>query len=475
LSQDTLIQPVILSGGAGTRLWPLSRALYPKQLLPLAGERTMIQETALRLAGVEGVAAPLVVCNHEHRFLIAEQLREAGVAPADILLEPVGRNTAPAVAVAALRAQARDDDAILLVLPADHLIRDPAAFRAALAVAARAAATGALVTFGIAPRSPETGYGYIQRGAALAGVDGAFAVARFVEKPTQGVAESLVASGEHYWNSGIFAFRAGVVLAELEQHAPEVLAAARAALEAAKRDLDFIRLGAEAFARAPSISIDYAVMEKTRRAAVIPVEMGWSDVGSWASLWEEAEKDAAGNLLMGDVYSQDVERSLVRSDGRLLAAIGVSDLVIVDTPDATLVASRARAQDVKAAVEHLEKNSRREHISHLRVYRPWGWYQGIDAGEQFQVKRLMLKPGAKLSMQLHHKRAEHWVVVSGQAGVTRGQEMFELFPNQSTYIPPETRHRLENPGAEPLYAVEVQSGSYLGEDDIERFDDEYGR
>jgi mannose-1-phosphate guanylyltransferase/mannose-6-phosphate isomerase len=466
---------VILSGGAGTRLWPLSRALYPKQLLALTGERTMIQETALRLAGVAGIAAPLVVCNHEHRFLIAEQLREAGVAPAEILLEPVGRNTAPAVAVAALRAQAQDAGAILLVLPADHLIRAPGAFRAALEAAAQAAAAGALVTFGIAPRSPETGYGYIQRGAVLAGVDGAFAVARFVEKPSRGVAETLVASGEHFWNSGIFAFRADVFLAELEQHAPEVLAAARAALATATRDLDFTRLGAEAFERAPAISIDYAVMEKTRRAAVIPVEMGWSDVGSWASLWEEADKDAAGNLLIGDVYAQDVERSLVRSDGRLLAAIGVSDLIIVDTPDATLVASRERAQDVKAAVEHLEKSGRSEHLSHLRVYRPWGWYQGIDAGAHFQVKRLMLKPGAKLSLQLHRKRAEHWVVVSGQARVTRDKDVFELFPNQSTYIPPETRHRLENPGAEPLYVVEVQSGGYLGEDDIERFDDDYGR
>jgi mannose-1-phosphate guanylyltransferase/mannose-6-phosphate isomerase len=475
LSQNTAIQPVILSGGAGTRLWPLSRALYPKQLLPLTGERTMIQETALRLAGVDGLAAPLVVCNHEHRFLIAEQLREAGVAPAEILLEPVGRNTAPAVAVAALRVQAQDAGAILLILPADHLIRDPGAFCAALEVAAQAAAAGALVTFGIAPRSPETGYGYIQRGALLDGVGGAFAVARFVEKPSRGAAETLVASGEHFWNSGIFAFRADVFLAELEQHAPAVLSAAREALAAATRDLDFTRLGAEAFARAPSISIDYAVMEKTRRAAVIPVEMGWSDVGSWASLWEEADKDAAGNLLMGDVYAQDVQRSLVRSDGRLLAAIGVSDLIIIDTPDATLVASRARAQDVKTAVEHLEKSGRSEHVTHLRVYRPWGWYQGIDAGPQFQVKRLMLKPGTKLSLQLHRKRAEHWVVVSGQARVTRGRDVFELFPNQSTYIPPETRHRLENPGAEPLYVVEVQSGSYLGEDDIERFDDDYGR
>jgi len=416
-----------------------------------------------------------MVCNHEHRFLIAEQLREAGVAPADIVLEPFGRNTAPAVAVAALHAQARAADAILLVLPADHLVRDPAAFRAALGTAARAAAAGSLVTFGIAPRSPETGYGYIQRGAALKGVDGAFEVARFVEKPSREVAEQLVTSGEHYWNSGIFAFRADVVLEEFARHAPGLLEAVRAALAGAKRDLDFTRLDDEAFARAPSISIDYAVMEKTRRAAVIPVEMGWSDVGSWASLWEEAQKDAAGNLLMGDVYAQDVERSLVRSDGRLLAAIGVSDLVIVDTPDATLVASRDRAQDVKAAVEHLEKNSRSEHLSHLRVHRPWGWYQGVDAGVGFQVKRLMLKPGAKLSLQLHRRRAEHWVVVSGQARVTRGRDVFELFPNQSTYIPPETRHRLENPGSEPLYVVEVQSGSYLGEDDIERFDDEYGR
>jgi len=472
---SAMLQPVILSGGSGTRLWPLSRALYPKQLLALTGAQTLLQETALRLRAVAGAAAPLVVCNHEHRFLIAEQLLEAGVEPAGIVLEPVGRNTAPAVAVAALRAAATAPDAVLLVLPADHLIRDPAAFGAAVAVGVRAAEAGRLVTFGVRPQRAETGYGYIEQGRALDAVDGAFEVARFVEKPSQAAAEALVASGRHHWNSGIFVFRADAYLAALERHAPAVLAAATDALEGAMRDLDFTRLEAEAFKRAPSISIDYAVMEKTDRAAVVPVEMGWSDVGSWSALWEVSDKTAEGNVLIGDVYARDVTGSFIRSDGRLLAAIGVDDLIVVETQDATLIAAKDRAQDVKGAVEHLEKNARSEHIAHVRVYRPWGWYQGMDEGPGFQVKRLMLKPGAKLSLQLHRRRAEHWVVVSGKARVTRERDVFELFPNQSTYIPPETRHRLENPGSEPLYVVEVQSGEYLGEDDIERFDDEYGR
>ena len=470
-----MLQPVILSGGSGTRLWPLSRALFPKQLLALTGAQTLLQQTARRAQGLARATPPLVVCNHEHRFLIAEQLREAGVEPADIVLEPVGRNTAPAVAVAALRATREAPDAVLLVLPADHLIRDLPAFAAAVGVAARAAEAGRLVTFGIRPLTAETGYGYIEQGAALKGIEGAFEVARFVEKPAPALAETLVASGKHYWNSGIFAFRADVFVAELERYAPELLAAARAALDGAHRDLEFTRLGAEAFARAPSISIDYAVMEKTDRAVVIPVEMGWSDIGSWSALWAQSDKTPEGNVLVGDVYARDVAGSFIRSDGRLLAAIGVRDLVIVETPDATLIAAKDRAQEVKGAVEHLQRNARSEHISHLRVHRPWGWYQGIDAGPGFQVKRLMLKPGAKLSLQLHRRRAEHWVVVSGRARVTRERDVFELFPNQSTYIPPETRHRLQNPGSEPLYVVEVQSGEYLGEDDIERFDDDYGR
>ncbi|MDX1375222.1 MAG: mannose-1-phosphate guanylyltransferase/mannose-6-phosphate isomerase, partial [Burkholderiales bacterium] len=379
------------------------------------------------------------------------------------------------VAVAALRAAATAPAAVLLVLPADHLIRDPAAFGAAVSVGVRAAEAGRLVTFGIRPLSAETGYGYIEQGGALGGVDGAFEVARFVEKPAPALAEALVASGAHLWNSGIFAFRADTFLGELGRHAPEVLEAARAALEGATRDLEVTRLDAESFARAPSVSIDYAVMEKTDRAAVVPVEMGWSDVGSWSALWEASERTAEGNVLIGDVYARDVTGSFIRSEGRLLAAIGVNDLVVVETPDATLIAARDRAQDVKGAVEHLEKSARGEHIVHVRVYRPWGWYQGMDAGPGFQVKRLMLKPGAKLSLQLHRRRAEHWVVVSGKARVTRERDMFELFPNQSTYIPPGARHRLENPGSEPLYVVEVQSGEYLGEDDIERFDDVYGR
>jgi len=470
-----MIHPVILSGGSGTRLWPLSRAFFPKQLLALTGPRTLLQETALRAAGLDGATAPLVVCNQEHRFLIAEQLREVGVEPEGIVLEPAGRNTAPAAAVAALRASMRAPQAMLLVLPADHLIRDPAAFGAAVIRALRAAEEGRLVTFGVRPRRAETGYGYIEQGEVIKGAEGVYAVARFIEKPPHETAEQLAASGRHRWNSGIFMFRADAFLEELQRHAPQVLSAAQAALENAQRDIDFIRVEGDAFKRAPSISIDYAVMEKTNRAAVVPVEMGWSDVGSWAALWEESEKTAEGNVLLGDVYTKDVAGSFIRSDGRLLAAIGVKDLIVVETQDATLIAAKDRAQDVKAAVEHLEKSARTEHIAHVRVYRPWGWFQGMDEGAGFQVKRLMLKPGAKLSLQLHRKRAEHWVVVSGQARVTRGQDMFELFPNQSTYIPPATRHRLENPGAEPLYVIEVQSGEYLGEDDIERFDDQYGR
>ena len=378
-----MIQPVILSGGSGTRLWPLSRALFPKQLLALTGAQTLLQETALRCARCQGAAGPLVVCNQEHRFLIAEQLREAGVEPADIVLEPVGRNTAPAVAVAALRAAAAEAaDAVLLVLPADHLHPRPGRVRRA-----RWASGCALPRAdGWSPSASgrcdaETGYGYIEQGAASAGHRGRVRRRALRRKARAGaVAEALVASGRHYWNSGIFAFRADVFLAELEQHAPEVLAAARAALEGAHRDLDFTRLGAEAFARAPSISIDYAVMEKTDRAAVIPVEMGWSDIGSWSALWEQSDKTAEGNVLIGDVYAHDVAGSFIRSDGRLLAAIGVSDLIVVETQDATLIASKDRAQDVKGAVEHLEKNARSEHISHVRVHRPWGWYQGMDAG-----------------------------------------------------------------------------------------------
>ncbi|MGQ9685976.1 MAG: mannose-1-phosphate guanylyltransferase/mannose-6-phosphate isomerase [Thiobacillaceae bacterium] len=468
------IYPVILSGGSGTRLWPLSRAALPKQLLPLASELTLVQETVLRLDGLPDVAAPLIVCNEEHRFLIAEQLRAVGIAPLGIYLEPVGRNTAPAAAVAALVLTRGDPDAVMLLMPADHLIEDVAAFHAAIVEGLQAARSGHLVTFGIVPDSPHTGYGYIQRGEALAGT-GAYRVARFVEKPDLATAETYVASGDYYWNSGMFLFPAQRFLDELRQLRPELVSACEQALERGSRDLDFHRLERDAFAACPADSIDYAVMEHTRHAAVVPADMGWNDIGAWPALWQVAAKDADGNVSRGDVYLDGVRDSYVRAESRMIAALGVRDLIIIETADAVLVADRARAQDVKKVVDHLKANNRSEHEFHTRVYRPWGWYEGIDAGDRFQVKRIMVKPGEKLSLQMHHHRAEHWIVVSGTARVTRdGQEQL-LSENQSTYIPLGTTHRLENPGKIPLHMIEVQSGAYLGEDDIVRFEDVYKR
>ena len=468
------IYPVILSGGSGTRLWPLSRAALPKQLLPLASELTLVQETVLRLDGLPDVAAPLIVCNEEHRFLIAEQLREVGIAPLGIYLEPVGRNTAPAAAVAALVLTRSDPDAVMLLMPADHLIEDVAAFHAAILEGMQAARSGHLVTFGIVPDSPHTGYGYIQRGEALTGT-GAYRVARFVEKPDLATAETYVASSDHYWNSGMFLFPAQRFLDELRQLRPELVSACEQALERGQRDLDFNRLERAAFEACPSDSIDYAVMEHTRHAAVVPADMGWNDIGAWSALWQVATKDANGNVSRGDVYLDGVRDSYVRAESRMIAALGVRDLIIVETADAVLVADRARAQDVKKVVDHLKANNRSEHEFHTRVYRPWGWYEGIDAGDRFRVKRIMVKPGEKLSLQMHHHRAEHWIVVSGTALVTRdGQEQL-LSENQSTYIPLGTTHRLENPGKIPLHMIEVQSGAYLGEDDIVRFEDVYKR
>lgn len=468
------IYPVILSGGAGTRLWPLSRAALPKQLLPLVSERTMLQETALRLCDHAALQAPLIVCGNEHRFMVAEQLREIQLTPQGIMLEPVARNTAPAVAAAAHYLQAIDPDALMLVLPADHVINDVPAFHAAVDQAAAAARNGALTTFGIVPTAPETGYGYIHAGAPLA-QQGAFAVDRFVEKPDRATAEGFLAEGNYFWNSGMFLFRADAYLAELQAFQPAMASACAAAVSQSYRDLDFCRLDEAAFAASPADSIDYAVMEHTRHAVVVPAAIGWSDVGSWLALWEVQPADAQGNVSRGDVYLDDVSGSLVRAESRIVAVVGVKDLVVVETADAVLVAHKAQVQRVKHIVEHLKASQRTEHLHHTRVYRPWGCYEGIDLGERFQVKRITVNPGGKLSLQMHHHRAEHWIVVSGTARVTCGDTVTLLTENESTYIPIGMNHRLENPGKLPLHLIEVQSGSYLGEDDIVRFEDVYQR
>ncbi len=467
--------PVILSGGSGSRLWPMSRRLLPKQFLPLVTERSLLQDTALRLEGLKDAGAPVVVANHEHRFIVSEQLREAGVAPRATLLEPVGRNTAPAIAAAAAFVAREDPEAVLLVLPSDHLIGDVPAFHRAVLRAAALAAEGHLVTFGIAPEGPATGYGYIQAGAPIAGQKDAYRIRRFVEKPALRRAKSFLAKGGYLWNSGMFAFTASALLEEIAAHRPAIAAAAAKALEGAASDLDFLRLEAKSFADCPSDSIDYAVMEKTARGAVVRAKMRWSDVGSWGALWEIGRKDRAKNVARGDVWLHDAAGCYVRADGRHVSVLGARDLVVVETDDAVLVAARSRAQEVKEVVAKLEGQRRTEHVSHTRVYRPWGYYESVDAGSRFHVKRLMVKPGHALSLQRHRKRAEHWVVVSGVARVTRDGETLELQENQSTFIPLGTTHRLENPGTEPLFIVEVQSGSYLGEDDIERFDDRYNR
>ena len=472
-----MLIPVILSGGSGTRLWPLSRELYPKQLLPLVGKGTMLQETLARLSGVESVAAPVVVCNESHRFLVAEQLRQVGVEPQAIVLEPLGRNTAPAVAVAAMAAvsvvpQHSKDDPILLVLPADHVIRDPQAFRNVVAEGVPAARDGKLVTFGVVPTKPETGYGYIQRGQ---GAGPAFPIAQFVEKPDLQTAQRYLASQEYFWNSGMFMFRASVVLEELRRHAPAIYDACAQAFTAAKHDLDFTRLPEKEFSACPSDSFDYAVMEHTDHGVVLPLAAGWSDVGSWSALHEAIPADAEGNVCIGDVITEDSHGCYLHSTSRLVAAVGLRDHVVVETKDAVLVAPKDRVQDVKRLVDQLKKSKRYETSLHREVFRPWGSYDSIDAGDRFQVKRLTVKPGASMSLQLHHHRAEHWIVVQGTARITRGDEVFLLEENQSTYIPLGTRHRIENPGKITLHMIEVQSGSYLGEDDIVRFEDRYGR
>ncbi len=470
-----MIHPVILSGGSGTRLWPMSRALYPKQLLPLFSQQSLLQETVRRVADPKRFAPPLVIANDEHRFIIAEQLRQADVVPGTIILEPVGRNTAPAACIAALRVAETDPAGLLLVMPSDHAIADAPAFRAAIERAATAARGGALVTFGIAADRPETGYGYIRRGARLDGAGECYALAAFVEKPDRDRAAAYLASGDHYWNSGIFLFPARLYIEELERLHPEMVSGCRAALAKAQRDLDFLRLDKAAFAALDNQSIDYAVMEHTDKAAVVPVAMGWSDVGSWDALWSLAPKDADGNAVLGDVVAEQARNSYLRAESGMIAALGIDDLVVVATGDVVLVAKRDRAQDIKKLTARLEREKRSEIGSHPTVHRPWGTYRTIHAGDRVQVKHIMVKPGAKLSLQMHHHRAEHWVVVHGTARIVRGDEEVMLYEDESTYIPLGTRHRLENPGKIPLHLIEVQSGSYLGEDDIVRFEDTYGR
>jgi mannose-1-phosphate guanylyltransferase/mannose-6-phosphate isomerase len=469
-----MLIPVVLSGGSGTRLWPLSRELYPKQLLPLVGKGTMLQETLARISGMDTVGAPIVVCNETHRFLVAEQLLQLNAVLGPILLEPVGRNTAPAVAIAALAAvQAHgDSDPMLLVLPADHVIRDVQAFRATVSLGRKAAEAGKLVTFGVVARTPETGYGYIRRGA---GEGPAYPVEQFVEKPDLATAKQYVASGQYYWNSGMFMFRAKTFLTELRALAPTMYAACVQAFTAATRDLDFVRLPAKEFGAIASDSIDYAVMEKTKHAVVVPLDAGWSDVGSWSALHEAMPSDANGNVQLGDVLVSDTHGCYLHATSRLIATVGLTDHVVVETKDAVLIAPRDRVQDVKTLVNELKKQGRYETSLHREVFRPWGSYDSVDNGDRFQVKRLSVKPGASMSLQLHHHRAEHWIVVSGTARITRGEEVFLLEENQSTYIPVGAKHRIENPGKIPLHIIEVQSGSYLGEDDIVRFEDRYGR
>jgi mannose-1-phosphate guanylyltransferase / mannose-6-phosphate isomerase len=470
------VHPVILSGGSGTRLWPMSRALYPKQLLPLMSSRSLLQEAALRVGDGTRFAAPLVVANDEHRFMVAEQLRLAELTPRAIVLEPVGRNTAPAVTIAALVLLAADKDALMLVMPSDHVIENGPAFLAAVDKAATAAEGGRLVTFGIAADRPETGYGYIRRGAPIDAAAGSFEVAAFVEKPDRARAQSYLAAGDYYWNSGIFLLPAALVASEMERLKPATVAACRTALERAKRDLDFLRLDRDAFAAAENISIDYAVMEHTRHAAVVPADdWRWSDVGTWDALWQIGKKAEDGNVLVGDVIAEDARNCYLRSEHGLIAALGIEDLVVVTTGDATLVAKRDRTGDLKTLVARLERDGRAELSAHPLVHRPWGTYRSIHSGERVQVKHIMVKPGAKLSLQMHHHRAEHWVVVHGTAKVVRGNEELLLYEDESTYIPLGTQHRLENPGKIPLHLIEVQSGSYLGEDDIVRFEDTYGR
>ncbi len=485
------ILPVVLSGGAGTRLWPLSREHHPKQLIGLLGEDSLLQETIARLDGLQDIeltgdsdvrlGAPLVVCNEEHRFMVAEQMRRHGRAAGSVLLEPAGRNTAPALTLAALHAAADGDDPVLLVMPADHVIQEPAAFHAAVAKGAALAKVGSLVTFGIVPTRAETGYGYIRMGEALDEAENGYRVDAFVEKPNAATAHAYLDSGRYLWNSGMFMMKASVWLEAIAAHRPDIAAACRSAYANGRSDEDFFRADKALFESCPSESIDYAVMERlgdddsAHTAAVVPLDAGWSDVGSWLALWEVSGKDEAGNVSRGEVFLEGTQDTLLFAQHRIVAGVGLRDLIVVETADAVLVAHKDATQDVKNIVTRLKAANRSESLTHRCVQRPWGSYEGVDRGERFQVKRIVVAPGASLSLQMHHHRAEHWIVVHGTARVTRGEETFLLAENQSTYIPIGVVHRLENPGTIPLELIEVQSGSYLGEDDIVRFDDQYGR
>ena len=470
-----MIHPVIMAGGTGSRLWPLSRQLNPKQFLKLTDSPlSMLQSTVARLEGLKA-EKPLLICNEEHRFLAAEQMRQSGQDDVQIILEPCGRNTAPAIALAAIQLceSAGSDNPLMLVLAADHLIQNAEAFQQGVAKAIPLAEQGKLVTFGIVPSHPETGYGYIHRGAELA--TDCYSVEKFVEKPDVDTANAYLDSGDYLWNSGMFLFSARDYLKELETHRPDILSACKAAIADASEDLHFTRVNADLFAQCPAESVDYAVMEKTDKAAVVALDAGWSDIGSWSALWDVSSKDEAGNSLTGDVIARDTENTLVRADSRLVATIGVDNLVIIETKDALLVAHKDKVQDVKSVVEQIRNDGRHEHMNHREVYRPWGVYDSIDNGTRYQVKRITVKPGAKLSVQMHHHRAEHWIVVSGTARVTNGEKTYLVTENQSTFIPVGQVHALENPGVIDLELIEVQSGSYLGEDEIVRYEDRYGR
>ena len=463
---------VVMAGGSGTRLWPLSRAMYPKQFLPLAADKTMLQATLDRCAGLTS-STPVVICNEDHRFIVAEQLRSEKIN-ASIILEPVGKNTAPAIALAAIQAVKDNQDPVLLVLAADHVIVQKTVFQEQVKKALKLAEQGQLVTFGIVAEKPETGYGYIQRGELVAGGDG-YSVKGFVEKPNQVKAQEYIDSGNYYWNSGMFMFRASTYLQELKKYRPDILAACELAMGNPEKDMDFIRLAKDEFKKCPSESIDYAVMEKTSNSTVVPLDAGWSDVGSWSSLWDVSQKDPNNNTTKGDVLLQDTQNSYVLSTSRLVATVGLDNIVVVETKDAVLVADKNKVQDVKKVVDELKAANRTEYQLHREVYRPWGNYDSIDNGTRYQVKRITVKPGAKLSVQMHHHRAEHWIVVSGTAKVLNGDTEKLLTENESVYIPVGAVHYLENPGKIPLELIEVQSGSYLGEDDIVRFEDMYGR
>ena len=472
------IVPVILLGGSGTRLWPVSRKNHPKQFLNLMGDQTLLQATLSRLDGLDNLDSSIVICNETHRFTAAEQLAEMNRELGDIILEPVGRNTAPAVAISAIRALEKHDDALLLVLPADHVIQDTAAFQKAINVAISAAKKNSLVTLGIVPDKPETGYGYIKCGEAISKASSGnplYKVEKFVEKPNKEKADSYIKSGDYFWNSGMFLFKASVFLKELEEFQPEILASCKRSLEKSEHDLDFIRLNKEAFEHCPSDSIDYAIMEKTNNAVTVPLDAGWNDIGSWDALWEIEQKDSQGNVLNGDVLTHSSHNCLVKAENKLVTLVGVDNLVVIETKDAILVSAKDKVQDVKAIVEQLCADNRSEAALHREVYRPWGKYDGVDLGDRFQVKRITVKPGESTSMQMHHHRSEHWIIVSGVAEVTCGDKVFLCTENQAAYIPQGSKHRIANPGKLPMEMIEVQTGSYLGEDDIVRYEDQYGR